>query len=322
VKLDPANVTDGESSNVIEQVFEGLVRFKPGTTEVEPCLAVSWTQHDEARRWTFKIRPDVRFHDGTPLTPAAVASAFERQRDEAHPHRVRGEYAYWKDLLASYVEKVEAGPGPDEVTFRCSRPAPAFFTATLAAFAFGVPSPDALAKHGDAFARNPVGTGPFRFVSWNLGAKEIALERFDGHWEGKPALARVVYQVSEDATARSQRLRAGGADVIDNLAPETIATLRAEKGVVVVERPGMNVAYLSMNNQRAPFDDPRVREAVALAIDKDRIVQAAYAGFATVAHTPVPPTAAGSGTAPAPRRRDVARARALLDEVRRSRPSP
>jgi peptide/nickel transport system substrate-binding protein len=200
------------------------------------------------------------------------------------------------------------------------RPAPAIFLPTLAVFAFFVPSPSAVAKHGESFARNPVGTGPFRFVSWASGSKEIVLERNDAYWGGPPAIQRVIFQVSEDATARSQRLIAGQADVIDNLAPDTIAQLRGAKGVVVVERPGMNLCYLAMNTKKKPFDDRRVREAVAPAIDKERIVKAAYSGFAKTLATPVPPTLPAAHRDLKDRVRDVARARALLDEALPQKP--
>jgi ABC-type transport system substrate-binding protein len=320
VTLDPANATDGESSNVIEQVFDGLVRFKAGSGEVEPALAESWTHSEDGKTWTFRLRLGVRFHDGSHCDAAAVVNAFERQRRADHPHHKGGVFAYWQDLLGGFVDRVEVGADAREVVFRCGQPAPAFFLAILAVFAFGIPSPAALEAHGADFGRRPVGTGAFRFVDWRTGSREIRLERNDGWWGGKPALQEVVFQVAPDATARSLRLEAGDADLIDNLAPETIERLEGAAGVVVVERPGLNLAYLAMNNQVAPFDDPRVREAVAWAIDKERIVKAAYAGRARVAEGPVPATVAGFHDGLPARRRDPARARALLDEYRASRP--
>ena len=297
VKLDPGDSTDGESSKVIEQVYDTLLRFKPGSIEVEPSLAASW-EHDEARTvWTFHIRDGVRFHDGTPCDGAAVVNAFERQRDPTHPHHYDdAEFAYWKDLFG-FVERVEPGEGPLDVVFRLNEPAPPFFLAMLAAFNTSIPSPANLDKGALAARRSPVGTGPFRFSSWDPGV-EIRLERNDDWWGDKPALETVRFLVSADPTVRSRRLlSAEQADLIDNIAPQTLGALEAASDVVVVREPGLNMAYLSMNTTKAPFDDVRVRQAVQLAIDKTRIVRAAYQGVAQEATSPVPPTVFGHNAA-------------------------
>lgn len=317
VRLDPAQATDGESSNVIEQVFEGLVRYKPGTTDVEPALATSWSHDEESRVWTFRIRPGVRFHDGTPCDAAAVVNAFERQRDPKHPHHFTEKFPFWEDLLGD-VEKVEAGSEPDAVVFRLARPAPAFFLRTLGVFAFFVPSPAALTQHGQDFDLHPVGTGPFQFVSRQTGV-EIVLQRNEGWWGGRPALREIVYRKAGDGASRTQQLRAGQADVIDNVDLVTLPQLEQDPSVVVVSRPGLHVAYLAMHTQKAPFDDPRVREAVALALDKNRILQAGWQGRAEPAVTPLPPGISGHAADLVDRTRDVARAKALLAEALQGR---
>lgn len=317
-KLDPALITDGESSLVTEQIFDTLVRYKAGSAEVEPGLALSWRSDESRQVWTFTLRPGVTFHDGTPCDAAAVANAFERQRDPQHKHHVGGEFAYWEDLLG-FVSKVEVGDGPREVVFRLSRPAPAFFVSTLAVFTFGIPSPAALDQHGAAFARNPVGTGPFRFVSWESGV-EIVLDRHDGWWGGTPALRRVVLRRMPDPGARAQALRAGQADVIDNVGLANVPDLERDASVQVVRQPGMHVAYLALHTQKPPFDDVRVRQAVALALDKARILQAGWEGRAQAASVPVPPNLAPLAARVPDRARDVARARALLDEALGAKP--
>ena len=301
VLLDPGDATDGESSKVIEQVFDTLLRFRPGSTEVEPSLAVSWT-HDEARTtWRFRLREGVRFHDGALLDGAAVAGAFERQRDPGHPHAFGdANYAYWKDLFG-FVDRVAPGADPLEVVFHLNEPAPPFFLAMLAAFNASIPSPKAFDELGKDVRRHPVGTGPFRFVKWD-GGVEIELARNDDYWDGAPALARVRFLVSENATVRSRRLlSAEQADLIDNIDPQTLGELEASADVVVAREPGLNIGYLAMNTQKAPFDDVRVRQAVAIAIDKTRIVRTAYKGVAQAATTPVPPTVVGHAAGIAPR---------------------
>jgi peptide/nickel transport system substrate-binding protein len=221
------------------------------------------------------------------------------------------DFPFWEDLMG-YVEKVEAG-APGEVVFRLSRPAPAFFLKALGVFSFSIPSPAALEKHGKDFALHPVGTGPFRFVSRQSGV-EIVLQRNDAWWGGKVALKEIVFRKAGDGSSRTQQLRAGQADVIDNVDLVALPQLEQDPGVVVVSQPGLHVAYVAMHTQKKPFDDPRVREAVALAIDKQRILQAGWQGRGQPAVTPVPPGIPGRADL-TDRRRDVARARALLDQA-------
>ena len=314
-KLDPGDVTDGESSKVVEQIFDQLIRFKSGTVEVEPSLATAWSHSEDRKTWVFTIREGVTFHDGTKLDGAAVANAFERQRDPEHPHHFDdGVWSYWQNLFG-FIEKVEVGSNPMEVVFRCKEPAPPFFIPMLAAFNTSIPSPAALTKYGKKFRRNPVGTGPFKFVSWKSG-EEIKLERNDDYWDGAPTLKTVFFRVSDNPTIRSTRLMAGEqADLIDNLDPQTVPDLDAHADVSLVRAPGINVGYLAMNTQKPPFDDPRVREAVALALSKPRIVKFAYQGLARPATTPVPPTMPGHHEGIVDRKRDAKKARALLEEA-------
>jgi len=315
VRLDPGDVSDGESSKVIEQVFDQLLRFKPGSTEVEPSLATSWTHSDDHKTWTFKIREGVKFHDGTPLDGAAVVNAFERQRAEDHPqHFPDGSWEFWQGLFG-FVSKVELGADPMSVVFRLSEPAPPFFLDQLAQFSASIPSPTALDKLGTDFRRQPVGTGPFKLVSWDSDVA-ITLERNEDYWDGAPALKQVIFRISENASVRSRRLRDDQqADLIDNLDPETVPALEQDPNITVARMPGINVGYLAMNTMKPPFDDRRVRQAVAFAINKERIVQLSYRGLAQPATTPVPPTLNSHDTSIRDRVRDAAKAKALLREA-------
>ena len=315
VGLDPGDITDGESSKVVEQIFDQLLRFKPGTWELEPALATSWSHNEAHTEWTFKIRAGVTFHDGTALDGAAVAGAFERQRDPEHPHHFDdGTYAYWKDLF-KFVERVAVGADPMEVVFHCNKPTPPFFLAMLAAFNTSIPSPASLDKYGKDFRRHPVGTGPFVFERWKSGV-EIALKRNDAYWDGAPALGGVRFLVSETPTVRSQRLIAAEeADFIDNLDLQTLPRLEEDPEIQVVRIPGLNVCYLSMNNTMPPFDNPLVRQAVAKAIDKERIFKMAYKGIGEVATTPVPPRLPGHDASIPSGDNDPAGAVALLKQA-------
>ena len=311
-KLDPGDVTDGESSKVIEQIYDTLVRYRPGTIEIEPSLATTWSSNDDHSVWTFQIREGVTFHDGTALDAAAVVDSFERMRDPEHRFAFPdGKWANWKGLFG-FVEGVEVGSHPLEVVIRCREPAPPFFLKQLAMFTCSIISPAALETHGSKIRRNPVGTGPFRFVEWNNDV-EIRLARNDDYWDGPPALATLSFRISNNATVRSNRLIANnGADVIDNLDPATIPALEADPNVAVARRPQTSLCYLALNNLAPPFDDPRVREAVCYAINKNRIIQLAYKGYAQPATVPVPPGFNGFAADLVDRPYDPEKAKAIL----------
>ncbi len=315
VRLDPGDVSDGESSKVIEQVFDQLTRFKPGTDVVEPALATSWTSSEDHKTWTFQIREGVTFHDGSPVDGDAVVNAFERQRDPQHPHHFDdGAWEFWQGLFGP-VEKVEIGSHPMEVVFRFSEPAGLFFLQQLAQFSASIPSKVALEKYGKEFRVRPVGSGPFRFVSWEDDTA-ITLARNPDYWDGVPALKQVIFRIATNPTVRSQRLRdQQQADLIDNIDPETVPQLEGDDSIEVQRKPGLNVGYLAMNTMQPPFDDKRVRQAVAWALNKARIIKLAYRGLAQAATTPVPPTVEGHHEGIEDRVRDAAKAKALLREA-------
>ncbi len=315
VKLDPGDVSDGESSKVIEQVFDQLTRFKPGTNDVEPSLATSWTSSADHKTWTFQIREGVKFHDGSPVNGEAVVNAFERQRDPQHPHHFDdGAWEFWQGLFG-FVAKVRIGAQPMEVVFELSQPAPPFFLAQLAQFSASIPSKKALDELGKKFRVNPVGSGAFTFVSWEDDTA-ITLARNEDYWDGAPVLKQVIFRIATNPTVRSQRLRdQQQADIIDNIDLETVDQLEADENVTVARMPGVNVGYLSMNNLKPPFDDKRVRQAVAWSLNKARIIKLAYRGLAKSATTPVPPTLRAHHKGIQDRTRDVEKAKALLREA-------
>jgi peptide/nickel transport system substrate-binding protein len=310
---DPALATDGESAILLVNVFDTLVRFQYGTFETEPALAESWEIAPDKRSATFRLREGVRFHDGTPLDGPAAALSFERQRDKEHRfHFTKGEYPYWGDMF-DFVTKVSA-PDARTVRFEASEPLPPFFLSLLAMFSSSIVSPKALEK-GEAFVqRNPIGTGPFRLESWALGS-EIVLAANDEWWGGPPKLGRLVLKVMPELHAAYAALETGTVHGIDNVAAQDVARVRANPKLALKQvSAGLSVCYLSMNNDAPPFDDARVRRAVALAIDKPRLVRSAYEGLATPIATLLPPGMEGHLKIE-DRRRDVEAAKRLLAEA-------
>jgi peptide/nickel transport system substrate-binding protein len=315
VSLDPADITDGESVKVTENIFQGLVAYKPGSTEVEPCLATGWKVSEDRRSWTFTLRQGVKFHDGTALDADAVVFSCERQRDPEHPFH-HGEFVYWTDQF-SFVEKVEK-TGPLEVKFTLSTPFVPFLS-NLAMFTASIISPAHAAKVGkEGLAASPVGTGPFKLVEWRRKDGVIVLEAFDGCWSGRPPLDRVVFRAVADNTSRLQLLKKGELQGMDGLNPTDVKAAQQDEQLRLLGQPGMNVAYLAINCQKKPFDDPRVRKAVALALDLERIAGKIYHGLATPAKNPLPPTLWGHADEVPPRKADREAAKKLLAEAGQS----
>ena len=163
VTLDPADCTDGESSAVILNIFETLLRFEREKTTVEPALAESWSVAPDKLTWRFKLREGVLFHDGTPLNAEAVVFNYIRQQDHDSPWRFKGKFEYW-DLFFGSIDSIEA-EGEHTVVFKLNR-ADATFLTNLALFNMGISSPTAIKKYGEDYFKNPVGTGPYQFKKW------------------------------------------------------------------------------------------------------------------------------------------------------------
>lgn len=313
VSLDPADVTDGESVKAIEALFDTLVRYQEGSTEVEPALATSWEVSDDRKVWTFTLREGVKFHDGTALDADAVVFSFERQRDPDHEFH-QGEFVYWQDQF-SFVTKVEKKDART-VVFTLDRPFVPFLT-NLAMFTASIVSPAgfrAAKERGESPASNPVGTGPFKLAEWRRG-DAIVLEAFDDHWGGRPHLDKLVLRTIPDNNSRFMLLQKGDLHGMDGLNLADVKQAAAAPEVTVLAQPGMNVAYMAFNTKKPPFDDPRVRRACAMALDLDRVASRIYYGLATPAANPLPPTVFGHDDSIAPRKQDRDAAKRLLAEA-------
>ena len=213
-------------------------------------------------------------------------------------------------LLAS-IKKLDS----HTVRFTLNRPDAAFLQ-KLAFPAFGPQSPANIKKYGGGgdLIRNPVGTGPFRFVEW-VSDDHITLKRNDDYWEEKPKLETLTYRVIKEAPARFLELQAGTVDGVDNLSPDDIPAAQADPNIEVYLRPPFNIGFLGINRAHEPFDDQRVRQAVAMAINKAELVQAFYPPTAEVATQFVPPRIFGHTDGLEDWTYDPKRARALLAQA-------
>ncbi len=309
ISLDPARITDNESVEVCEQIYDTLLEYHPGSDTIEPGLATDWRVSEDGRVWTFDIRRGVTFHDGTPLSAHAVVFSFERQRDDGHPHH-HDDFAYWRNSYRN-VESVRA---TDDYTVEITidrRYAP--FEATLAMFPVGIVSPAAVAEHEGDFATRPVGTGPFSFASWE--GDRIVLERNEDYWGRAPEIERLIFQTIPDGRQRLVALESGAIDLAYSIPPEELQFVELHPQLRLHRRSANNVAYMAMNTQRPPFDDVRVRRAVNHAVNKEPIVELMYQGLATAADGPLPPGQWGHSPVTARYPYDPTRARELLADA-------
>jgi peptide/nickel transport system substrate-binding protein len=287
VGLDPAREDDGESYYPADNIYETLVEFKPGSTDVMPGLAESWTASADGLEYTFKLRKNVKFHDGTPFNADAVVYSLSRQFKKDHPEYGNGPWKYWGYMdMDNIIKDVVA---VDNLTVKISLKKPeAPFIANLAMNFSSIVSPTAAKKYGKDFSSNPVGTGPFKFVSW-VKDDNIVLERNPSYWGQKAYLDRVILKVIPDATARYLALKKGEADLIDFPNPSDIAAIEGDTNLKVVKQAGMNVGYLALNTQKKPFTDKRVRQAINYAVNKAEILTAVYGALGVSAKNPLPP---------------------------------
>jgi peptide/nickel transport system substrate-binding protein len=265
VSLDPHRATDLVSAAIVANVCDTLVRFRSGASRPEGALATTWATADN-RNWTFTLREGVRFHDGTPFDAAAVVANIEAlRRDQA---------------FAGHAERL----GPHVVAIVLDRPSAALL-ATLSQPSFSIVSPRSLTEPRAAAA---VGTGPFRMVSARAGL--VQLDADPGYWGGPPRAAQLAFRRYPSEQALVGALLAGDVDVTSAIGQERIEALRANPDLSLDSQTGLNIAFLSINNERAPLSDARVRQAIARAIDRDALVRLLLSGHGEPARNPLPPS--------------------------------
>src|SRR6188768_3711041 len=259
IALDPVRATDSESIEVGELIFEGLVGWKPGTTDIEPRLATQWQVSEDGLKWTFTLRSHVSFHDGTPLDADAVVFSFERLLVKGHPQSLGDAGSYWRAMLNDVEKVVAVDPLTVEIHVR-RKYAPLLGNLAM----YPIVSPSAVKKWGAKFADHPVGTGPFEFEDW-IRESRVVVRRFDRYW-GRPAgLNQIVFQVVVDARQRLINLESGSVDLASAILPDEQQFVELHPDLVLHHAPGNDVSYLAMNTQHPPFDDVRVRRAANYA---------------------------------------------------------
>ena len=272
MQLEPPNLdpTGGAAAAIDEvvyaNVFEGLTRFGPDGA-ILPALARAWDVSEDGTVYTFTLVEGATFHDGTTFDAEDVKFSLDRARAEDSTNAQKA--------LFAGIESVEV-LSPAQVRVTLSAP--------NGAFAFNLAWGDAVIVAPESVegnATNPVGTGPFRFVDWVQGDR-VELERNDAYWGDRVALERATFKFISDPTAAFAAMMAGDLDAFPNFpAPENLAQFEADPRYTVIVGSTEGETILAMNNGMAPFDDPKVREAVAKAIDRQAIIDGAMFGYGT-----------------------------------------
>ena len=302
-RTDPALVDDASSTYVVQQVLEGLLTLKPGTGDVIiPSLATEWSVSPDGLAYTFKIRQGVKFHDGTDLDAAAVKFNFDRWMNIPKSYVDLG-YTYYIDtVITSQVASVTA---PDASTVVVTLKAPnSSFPVQMTLNPFEISSPKALTD-GNASAPDfkdnkyatggppaMVGTGPFMFKEWVPG-DHVTLVKNPSYWDaaaGGPYLDAVTFKPISDSTATLNALQSGGVDLAQAISPVDVPAVQGDATLQGIDRGGAcNLGVLGMNQTHKPFDNLKIRQAAAYAINRTAIVDAFFGGAGIVPSNWAPP---------------------------------
>lgn len=324
--FNPQINTTGTSFDTAYPVFNRLVEFKPGTTEIMPSLAESWDVSDDGLNYTFHLRKGVKFHARGAFTPSRdfgaddVIATFDRmwKADDPYAKVSGGAYDYFNDMgmpdILKSIDKVDA----NTVKFTLNKPE-APFIADLAMDFAAIHSKeymDAMMKAGtpEKVDQEPIGTGPFIWASYAKDDR-IVYNANVNYFRGKQPIDRLVFSITPDQATREARLQAGECDIIPYPNPADVAKLKADPNLQVLEQEGLNVGYLAMNVKKPPFDNVKVRQAINMAIDKDAILAAVYQGAGKAAKNPIPPTIWSYDNDIQPYPYDPEKAKALLAEA-------
>jgi peptide/nickel transport system substrate-binding protein len=294
VSLDAATVTDGESWRVAGEILEPLVRIEGTSTKVIPWLAESWESTD-GMTWTFHLRKNVKFHDGSDFNADAVVWNFNRWMDENNEWRFDRTFEYYTAEFGENLP-ITSVKAVDKNTFQLTLGTPsAVLLYKLPLASFGIASPKAIQEQGDKYgtaAGTAVGTGAFMFKEW-IPNDKITLVKNPKWWGDGPKLDSLIFRSIPDNSARLAEFLAGTIHQAD-LAQTDMATAEADPNIVNYTQPSMGVGYIAFQQCTPPFDNVKVRQAIAMAINRQALVDTFYTKQDVLATGFMPPAILGS----------------------------
>jgi dipeptide transport system substrate-binding protein len=299
--FNPQLYTSGTSVDASAvPIYNRLVDFKVGTTELQPSLAESWDVSEDGKVYTFHLRQGVKFQSNKYFKPTRdfnaddVIFSFMRQKDANHPyHNVsNGNYSNFESLefgkLITAIDKVD----DHTVRFTLAHPE-APFVADLGWYFASILSAEyanAMLKAGtpERVDMEPIGTGPFELKQYHKDSR-ILFTAFPDYWQGKAKIDRLVFTITPDASIRYAKLEKNECQVMPFPNPADLPRMRENKDINLMQKAGLNTGFLAFNTQKAPLDNVKVRQALALAINKPAIIEAVFHGTGTAAKNILPP---------------------------------
>ena len=256
-------------------LYNGLVKFDEEMNFVED-LATEWQVEEDGVTWTFQLKEGVTFHDGTTFNADAVVFVYERMID---PEINIGAYTLWEPI--EEVVKV------DDYTVQIITKEP--YGGLLNVMAHGsalIPSPAAIEEHGDKYGLHPVGTGPYKLDSFDPG-KQLVLSRNEDYFDGEPRYEKLTFTYVADSSARIAALKSGEVDVIDAVPVENANELDADPNIDVINKSGLQVFGVGLNQNNEILQDEAVRQALNYAIDKDSLIEVVFKGYGELIDSPL-----------------------------------
>ena len=319
--LDPAIGYDWQNWSMIKSIFDGLMDYEPGTTNLRPEIAESYTISDDGKSFTFKLRKGVKFHNGRELTADDVKYSIERVVNPKTQSPGAGFFGSIVGFEDASTGKAEALSGitvvdPYTIKFELSRPDATFLHVLALNFAHIVPKEE-VEKYGADFGKHPVGSGAFKMTEWTLGQR-IVFERFKDYYNpALPKLDQITFEVGQEPVVALLRLQNGEVDIPgDGIPPAKFIEVTKDPKFkdLIIQGGQLHTGYVTMNVKIKPFDNVKVRQAVNMAINKDRIVRIIN-GRAVPATQPLPPSMPGYAKDYKGYPYDPEKAKALLAEA-------
>lgn len=307
-------------------LYDRLLEVNPNTLTLEPALASKWQISEDGLTYTLTLRQGVTFHQTPWFTPTRTLNAedvvftYARQLDLLHPyHQVSGgDYPYFYSLGQDQLIKRVYAKDPQTVVFELNQPN-ASFLATLAsdyAVILSAEYADQMLKAGTPalLDSRPVGTGPFRFKEYRHN-EFIRYLRHPGYWGGEARIEQLVYDITPRSSKRLAKLLTGECDVMSTPVASQLSVIKQHPDLNLSVQSGMNVAFLALNTRKPPFNDIKVRQAIASAINVDNLLQAVYFDTGLPANSLLPPLSWGYNPSLPQRKQDLKRARLLLKQA-------
>lgn len=319
--LDPAIGYDWQNWSMIKALFNGLMDYEAGTYNLEPDLAKSFTISPDGKIYTFKLREDVKFHNGRKLTAEDIKFSIERAINPKT--QSPGQGFFWSikgfdEMVAGKTTQLSGMTVIDPYTLKIelSRPDATFLHVMAINFAFAVPKEE-VEKYGQDFGKHPVGTGAFKMKEWKLGQNVVYERNPDYYKTGLPRLDKIVFEVGQEPTVALLRLQRGEVDILgDGIPPARFLQVKNDpkNADLIIEGGQLHTGYVSMNVRVKPFDNKKVRQAVNMAINKDRVCKIIN-NRAVPANQPLPPAMPGYDKEYKGYAFDPAKAKALMAEA-------